>query len=154
MYSVHKCRGWGGGRGGEEEKEEKERARVLYSPFFCNNYIHIFVNAWCGQGVCFSYHTVIKLSMECAWCDGVCVGFKWYISNKLARTRKIVQKVLKKFRWFQCHWFFMAWDWWASLSPSSKYPLKCIDPLATNIRLNVIRKKLKHLNSRKPLSSY
>ena len=28
---------------------------------------------------------------------------------------KLYKKYLKKFRWFQCRWFFMAWDRWASL---------------------------------------
>ena len=59
-------------RGGEEEEEGKERRGegevVVITFIFFNNYLHIFENAWCGQGVCFSYHTVLKLSMVWAWC--------------------------------------------------------------------------------------
>ena len=59
-------RGRGGGGEGEERRGEGEVVVITF--IFFNNYLHIFENAWCGQGVCFSYHTVLKLSMVWAWC--------------------------------------------------------------------------------------
>ena len=61
------------------------------------------------------------------------IHFFW----NLEIAKDVVQKVLKEFRWFQCRWFFFAWDRWASLDIVSHFYENCPEIIHVTILYSV-----------------